>query len=606
MSPEQNVVINLILAGKNRTLAGIAEVKTALGSLSTATHRQAQLTALQTRRAWALNQALFTMRRVLFGLTVGFLAMGVVILKWGFDFNKQMNEARVGLEGFIGTTQEINKELTDIYRLAAITPFNFPEILQATRRLIPYNQNLQEVNSTVEALTNTLSAQGVASNQYLTRATLQFAHILALGRVTGQQVNALARDNIPLTIMLAHYYGVSTARVQELVKQGLVPAADATKALIAYQKTAGYEGKNFAMATRTLSGAWATFQDIMRFSVGRGEQGLFNKVRVALTQISLAMLPLIKGNKPITIYMIAQALDTALSPKTHVIIYLFSFFKGLVEGLVGSFYVFFMIINRFMRVFNKIPGVAHHANIGLRLLGILTGILIARTIIWTGVMFAASLMSLIYAATVDILSTAWLYYTFVLSFAGIVTVGMAAAIAGIIVVILLLVVGLVVLYFRWKRFHDIVNRFASWLYSHWYVLSMIPVFGPMIEMIVVVIRYWDQLSGAIKKAYDWAVRFRNAVRGEPGHKRWYQKSGLDLIRGAFAGGGTANMAGSYLVGERGPEVVHLPRGATVSPNAAMAGAGSFALTIEPAPVIIDGRKFAEIIFKHRLDRIARR
>ena len=42
-----------------------------------------------------------------------------------------------------------------------------------------------------------------------------------------------------------------------------------------------------------------------------------------------------------------------------------------------------------------------------------------------------------------------------------------------------------------------------------------------------------------------------------------------VLAGAFAAGGTANRSGSYLVGERGPEVVKLPRGAEVVPNHAL-------------------------------------
>ena len=602
MSPEQNVIVVLALAGKKRFLTGLAEAKAGMRGLQMQTDATGKTMTHGTRRTWLFNQALFTLRRLAYGATLGFIALGAVIVKWGFDFNRQMDEARTGFKGFIVGTQAINKELTDIFRLAAITPFNFPEILQATRRLIPYNSNLQQVNQTVEALTNTLSAQGTASNQYLTRATLQMAHIFALGRVTGQQLNALARDNVPLLVMLAHYYGVTTARATEMVHEGLVPAADAMKALIQYQHQAGYEGKNFAMATQTLSGAWATFQDIMRFASGRSSGGLFNRVKLALIEIDKAMLPLIKGNKPITIYMIAQALDTALSPKTHAIIYLFNLFLGILQGLMGTFIVFFKILNFFLRPLGTYADKIHAGNIVMRVFGISLGIIIGLSILGRVTMLGLAIAVGIYEAAVwaaDAAQTAYLITLYAIEAALFWPIALAAA-------VLVLVGILVVLYFRWQRFHNAVDRFGKWLYAHEYLLTFIPIFGPFIVLIVAVIKYWDRLTAGIRRAYNMLLRFKNLVSGPAKFVGRFARWSGGALQGHLAGGGPVMRSGNYLTGEFGPEIVHLPRGAGVTPNAALGGMGGFALTIEPAPIILDGRKVGEVVFKHRLDRIARR
>jgi hypothetical protein len=222
-------------------------------------------------------------------------------------------------------------------------------------------------------------------------------------------------------------------------------------------------------------------------------------------------------------------------------------------------------------------------------------------------MFAAGIMSLFYASTVDLLSTAWLYYTFAISFAGIATAGTAAIILGVAAAILLTVGVLVVLYFRWKRFHDIVNATGRWLYAHQYLLTFIPIFGPFIALIVTVIKYWDKLSHSMQRAYNILIKFKNAVAGPAKFIGRGAKFGGNLLQGKLAGGSPGlAYAGNYLVGEQGAEIVHLPRGAAVSPNAALGGMGSFSLVIEPAPVMLDGRQVGEVVFKHRLDRVARR
>lgn len=67
------------------------------------------------------------------------------------------------------------------------------------------------------------------------------------------------------------------------------------------------------------------------------------------------------------------------------------------------------------------------------------------------------------------------------------------------------------------------------------------------------------------------------------------------ILGAFEKGGVAIQTGSYLVGERGPEVVHLRGGDTVSPNSALGGDVNVAVTLyegsKTALIDVNGKEF---------------
>jgi hypothetical protein len=74
-------------------------------------------------------------------------------------------------------------------------------------------------------------------------------------------------------------------------------------------------------------------------------------------------------------------------------------------------------------------------------------------------------------------------------------------------------------------------------------------------------------------------------------------------------GGTVRRRGRALVGERGPEVVSLPAGATVAPltrqaTVAMAGVGG-AQTIV-TKVYLDRRQIAEAVGTYTADKLARR
>lgn len=85
------------------------------------------------------------------------------------------------------------------------------------------------------------------------------------------------------------------------------------------------------------------------------------------------------------------------------------------------------------------------------------------------------------------------------------------------------------------------------------------------------------------------------------------------VLGALATGGTTRHAGSYLVGERGAEVVTLPRGALVQPLATgtldvpvgMTGGTGRPLEIV-IPLVVDGRELARATARVTADRLARR
>jgi hypothetical protein len=56
----------------------------------------------------------------------------------------------------------------------------------------------------------------------------------------------------------------------------------------------------------------------------------------------------------------------------------------------------------------------------------------------------------------------------------------------------------------------------------------------------------------------------------------------------LASGGTARRSGSAIVGERGPELLHLPRGASVVPLGAATGGGGTSINIQRGAIVING------------------
>jgi hypothetical protein len=174
---------------------------------------------------------------------------------------------------------------------------------------------------------------------------------------------------------------------------------------------------------------------------------------------------------------------------------------------------------------------------------------------------------------------------------------------GWIILIISAIAILGILYWRVKSFRDLVNDTVTWIWRHGWMLGI--VFLGMIGPILLVAKAIELLVKHFQTLVRWA-------------KEAWKYTGGAVVGAAsdtwkFLGlqeGGTVSRSGIFLVGERGPELVALPGGASVTPGAGMAintGGGGISLPdINLRSIIqIDGKQVAEAVSRHRLDAAAR-
>jgi hypothetical protein len=201
---------------------------------------------------------------------------------------------------------------------------------------------------------------------------------------------------------------------------------------------------------------------------------------------------------------------------------------------------------------------------------------------------------------------------------------LANPITWIVAGILLLTIGLVVLYFKWKRFHELVDKTFHLMEKFPWLAFLIPVYGQVIFAIIFV-----------EKLYHWLKRIYDLLANPLEFKLKMPGSGFSIgdflaranpVTAPFAWanlaskavggphaqhGGTVTSGGLVTVGETGPEIVSLPAAASVIP---LGGGGTgnplgWSMPTElnlKAILRVDGKDLAEVVAKHRLDRTARR
>jgi hypothetical protein len=149
----------------------------------------------------------------------------------------------------------------------------------------------------------------------------------------------------------------------------------------------------------------------------------------------------------------------------------------------------------------------------------------------------------------------------------------ANPIGAVITVITLLVAGVVLAYHKWGWFHRAVDNVWTFLST-----KLIPIlkstwqwiktaFADSIDFIVPKIEW---LIGKLKWIWDHSPQ---KMAAKVGGGIVDKVTPWDGAVPGFASGGSIRRAGAAVVGERGPELLTLPRGAHVTPNSQLAAAG---------------------------------
>jgi tape measure domain-containing protein len=687
LSAAQQIMVRLRLLGGPQYRAGMeaASRQTKLFAASTTAAGTAMAGA--TRKSFLMNQATFTLRRGLFYTTLAVAGLAFGAAKLGFEFYNTMQTASVAFKGFLGSARAVNIEMNKLYLLAAATPFSFPDIVKATRRMLPFVGNLRLTNQLVHNLTDALSAAGMLTGSALDRASIALSHMFTVGRLTGQGLFQLGRDWVPMQKALEHYFHADGAAIKKMVSEGLVSATVAAAALNREMQLKGFKGAGIQQATKTLSGAWSTFKDLIGMAAGTSMTGPLNGLTVLLGKVDKALIGQVSASKPLTIERLVKAIDTAVSPRTHIILNLFSALSDTLWVIVNAFGTLFFAISQMLRPLDYLGGLLGSSNFAARLFGHALGVLITLFLIWKIRLMVATLWLDAYEGSlflaglaqgffnVVVVGGSWALLRFILTlisaefwigvFNGLIALGTglfvgltsvlytattamfgfaaaegAASIAGAILLgVIALGVGLVILYYRWKRFHDLVNSTWAWIKrnSTTIAIALTVAFGPLVGIAALTLEialHFERIKRAVESIPKWlmhpvaaaqqTVRTARSVSGTGGGGSGWgggigsAVAGAGRAIGNFAAGGLTGVPGTGIAlgmlgfqhggtvpGPMGaPQMIMAHGGETVIPiGQNLANANDRPIVVQ---LVVDRKVLAEQVARANQDHAARR
>jgi phage tail tape-measure protein len=157
---------------------------------------------------------------------LGELKVAEVLAEWGNEAihaAEQVNRFQSAIEALIGPTEEAEKVIEGVRELAATSPFAFPELADATQKMIALGMSADDAQKTLQTVvdTATLFRKGP---EFIGTVTTALAKMEEQGTVTNRAMQALVTQGIPAWTQLAQTMGTSVSTAMALVKGGLVDA----------------------------------------------------------------------------------------------------------------------------------------------------------------------------------------------------------------------------------------------------------------------------------------------------------------------------------------------------------------------------------------------
>jgi len=203
------------------------------------------------------------------------------------SFNSMLQTAQAGFATMLGSAEKAQKFLDDMADFALEAPFEYPELLEAAKRMLAYGFAAEEVIPTLRAVGNTAAAVG-SGTVGIDRITLALGQIRAKGKLAAEEMRQLTEAGVPAWEMLAEAMGKTLPELQDMVSKGLIPGYKAVEMLTAGM-TKRFGGMMASMGD-TWQGVTSSIKNIWRMTVGILTQDLFDGLTAMLRKVRDFML----------------------------------------------------------------------------------------------------------------------------------------------------------------------------------------------------------------------------------------------------------------------------------------------------------------------------
>lgn len=267
----------------------------------------------------------------------------------GVKANAAKEQALTAFTTMLQSGREATKFYSTLQAFAAKTPFELPDVVMGAQRLMAFGFQAKQVIPTLTAIGDAVAGLGGGAEQ-VQQVTNAIGQMFAKGKIQSDELLQLTEAGVPALRILANQYGVTTGKMQEMVSEGVVPAATAIPKLLAgiEKGTKGAAGSTTAFAgmmeaqSKTLVGQWSTFVDNFNMAMGRLMEPVMPVIKSSLAFMSgqIGQLPAtiarVRAKAAPILASIGAAFRNYIVPaiRTYVLPALRDFWTFISEGVV--------------------------------------------------------------------------------------------------------------------------------------------------------------------------------------------------------------------------------------------------------------------------------
>ncbi|RYD61484.1 MAG: phage tail tape measure protein, partial [Verrucomicrobiaceae bacterium] len=252
-------------------------------------------------------------------LAGGAAAMGAGVKAVNAAANFEQTKA--AFSTLIGDAAKAEQTLAKLRELGAETPFEFPELADAGRKLIAFGESADTVPETLRRIGDISAGIQAPINEI---AEL-YGKARVQGRLFGEDINQLTNRGIPIIGELAKQFGVGENEVKKLVASGEVGFPAIEKAFVSLTSEGGKFAGMMDAQSKTTTGLFSTLKDTI------------NEVFLTLGEpINDAIRPLISEAIELVSKLTPLAVEAGKRIKDAIQFVIAAFKSGQILDLVAS------------------------------------------------------------------------------------------------------------------------------------------------------------------------------------------------------------------------------------------------------------------------------
>jgi tape measure domain-containing protein len=230
-------------------------------------------------------------------------------------------QTKVAFTTLIGDAAKAEQTLGKLRELGAKTPFEFPELADAGRKLIAFGESADSVPETLRRIGDVSAGVQAPVNEI---AEL-YGKARVQGRLFAEDINQLTGRGIPIIQELAKQFGVSDSEVKKLVESGQVGFPAIEQAFASMTSEGGRFSGMMDAQSKTTAGLFSTLKDTINEVFLTLGQPINDSIRVLAEQA----IGLVQQVTPL-------ATEAGKRVKDAVMFVLAAFKSGQILDLVSS------------------------------------------------------------------------------------------------------------------------------------------------------------------------------------------------------------------------------------------------------------------------------